>query len=247
LGLFLLHYKKLIHKALWLFLYQEKNGYLFNSDTHFLYDFITNFNPKGEVLDIGCGCGILGLLTARDFKVSLTSIDKQEHNIFLTLKNAEINTLQTDAKKEDFLTHVFDKQFDFIISNPPYYHDGVSKSENKALHISRYSEHLPIEKFIQKVKSLLKHRGHFIFCYDAGSLQELMVKLKEAKLTVEDIRFVHGTSLKNSSLVMIHARNSSLAKTKIHPPLVNMDKDDPTQEVKSIYQKTRTYSIKCTI
>jgi tRNA1(Val) A37 N6-methylase TrmN6 len=74
-----------------------------------------------------------------------------------------------------------------------------------------------------------------------------MVALKEAKLTVEDLRFVHGTSLKSSSLVLIHARNSSLSKTKIHPPLVNMDDGKPTQEVKSIYQKTRTYSIKCTI
>jgi len=230
-----------------LFLYQEENGYLFNSDTHFLYDFIADFSPKGEILDIGCGCGILGLLVARDFKVALTSIDKQQHNVFLTLKNAEINALKTTTIEDDFLTHEFDKQFDFIISNPPYYHDGVSKSDNEALHISRYSEHLPIQKFIQKVKGLLKHRGHFLFCYDSGSLQELLVALKEAKLTVEDLRFVHGTSLKSSSLVLIHARNSSLSKTKIHPPLVNMDDGKPTQEVKSIYQKTRTYSIKCTI
>ena len=230
-----------------MFLYQEESGFLFNSDSHFLYNFITSFNPKGEVLDIGCGCGILGLLTARDFKVTLTSIDKQKHNVFLTTQNAKVNRLQTDTNEGDFLTCAFKKQFDFIISNPPYYHDGVSKSNNEALHISRYSEHLPIQKFIQKVKGLLKHRGHFIFCYDSGSLQELMVALKEAKLTVEDVRFVHGTALKSSSLVMIHARNSSLSKTKMHPPLINMDKGEPTQEVKSIYQKTRTYSIKCTI
>ena len=230
-----------------MFLYQEESGYFFNSDSHFLYDFITKFNPKGELLDIGCGCGILGLLTARDFPVSLTGIDKQKHNAFISEKNAQINKLSSHIIEDDFLTHNFKKEFDFIISNPPYYHDGVSKSENEALHISRYNTHLPIEDFIQKVRKLLKNRGHFIFCYDAGSLQDLLVSLKEAKLQVEDIRFVYGTKSKPSSLVLIHARVGSRAKTKIHPPLVNMNEGEPTQEVKSIYQKTRTYSIKCTI
>jgi len=230
-----------------LFLYQEENGYLFNSDSHFLYDFITKFNPKGELLDIGCGCGILGLLTARDFPVTLTSIDKQEKNSFITSKNAQINNLNSHVIKENFITHNFNKEFDFIISNPPYYHDGVSKSENKSLHISRYNTHLPIETFIQKVKKLLKNRGHFIFCYDSSSLSELMSCLKDAKLQIEDIRFVHGTALKPSSLVLIHARKGSKAKLKVHPPLINMENKEPTKEVKTIYQKTRTYSIKCTI
>ena len=228
-----------------MFLYQEESGYLFNSDSHFLYDFITKFNPKGELLDIGCGCGILGLLTARDFPISLTGIDKQKHNIFISDKNAKVNSLYSTLIEDDFLTHDFDREFDFIISNPPYYHDGVSKSENEAIHVSRYNTHLPIKDFIQKSRKLLKNRGHFIFCYDASSLQDLLVNLKEAKLQVEDMRFVHGTASKPSSLVFIHARVGTRAKTKIHPPLVNMDNGKPTTEVKSIYQKTRTYSIKC--
>lgn len=228
-----------------MFLYQEESGYFFNSDSHFLYDFITKFNPKGELLDIGCGCGILGLLTTRDFPVSLTGIDKQGHNAFLSKKNAKINKLSSHVIEDDFLIHDFEKEFDFIISNPPYYHDGVSKSENKAIHVSRYNTHLPIDNFIKKVQKLLKNRGHFIFCYDAKSLQDLLVHLKKAKLQVEDLRFVHGTSSKFSSLVLIHARKGSRAISKIHPPLINMDEGKPTQEVKSIYQKTRTYSIKC--
>ncbi len=230
-----------------MFLYQEESGYFFNSDSHFLYDFLTNFNPRGELLDVGCGCGILGLLTARDFKVSLTQIDKQEHNSFITQKNAQINRLQSDVIKGDFLTHTFDREFDFIISNPPYYHDGVSKSQNKALHISRYNTHLPIEAFFQKVNKILKNRGHFIFCYDCAVLQETLICLKNSNLQVEDLQFVYGTKEKNSSVVLIHARKSSKSKTKVHPPLINMQDEEPTKKVKSIYEKTRTYSIKCKV
>ena len=230
-----------------MFLYQQSDGYLFNSDTHFLYSFLTRFNPKGELLDVGCGCGILGLLSVRDFPISLTQIDKQKHNIFLSEKNAQVNTLKSDAIEGDFLTYNFDKKFDFIISNPPYYHDGVSKSKNKILHISRYSMHLPIEDFFKKVNRSLNNRGHFIFCYAADEIQKLLISLKESKMQVEDLQFVHGTKEKVASVVLIHARKNSLSKTKTHPPLINIKDAQASDDVNAIYQKTRTYSIKCNI
>ena len=46
-------------------LYQLENGYRYNSDTLFLYDFIAD-KIRGESLAVGCGCGVLGLLVARD-------------------------------------------------------------------------------------------------------------------------------------------------------------------------------------
>mgnify|MGYP003614829363 FL=1 len=54
-------------------LYQSTNGYCYNSDTHFLYNFIVENlkkykNIKGELLDIGSGSGILGLLVAKNFE-----------------------------------------------------------------------------------------------------------------------------------------------------------------------------------
>ena len=54
-------------------LYQPTNGYCYNSDTHFLYNFIVENlkkykNIKGELLDIGSGSGILGLLVAKNFE-----------------------------------------------------------------------------------------------------------------------------------------------------------------------------------
>lgn len=230
-----------------MFLYQEEKGFLFNSDSHFLFDFISNFNPRGNLLDIGCGCGILGLLVARDFKVNLFNIDTQEHNVLLTKKNAEVNNLKTSTYHDNFLTHNFKEKFDFIISNPPYYHDGVSKSDNSVMHISRYNEHLPLKELIQKVNQIITPRGHFIFCYDAKQLAPIMIALDDFKFSVEDIRFVHGTKEKQSSLVLIHARKGSKALTKVHPPLIHFKDGENSAKAKKVYEKTMTYSIKCSV
>lgn len=228
-----------------MFLYQEEDGFLFNSDSHFLFDFISRFNPRGNLLDIGCGCGILGLLVARDFKVNLFNIDTQEHNVILTEKNAEVNKLQTTTYHDNFLTHKFKEKFDFIISNPPYYHDGVSKSDNSVMHISRYNEHLPLREMIKKVNQIITPRGHLLFCYDAKQLTTIMIELNDFKFSVEDIRFVHGTEDKPSTLIMIHARKGSKTLTKVHPPLIHFKEGENTKEAKDIYTNTSTYSIKC--
>ncbi len=228
-----------------MFLYQEESGFLFNSDAHFLYDFTSGFKPKGDLLDIGSGCGIIGLLAARDFPISLTLIDKQKQNAKLSKINADVNALDATMICDDFLTHTFKKKFDFILSNPPYYHGGASESEKHSVIISKSNHHLPFEEMIQKINAIIKPKGHFIFCYDAKQITTLLVLLEKYKFNVENIRFVHGKANKPAHLVMIHTRKGSKALTKIEPPLVNFQDSQPTDEVKSIYQKTRTYSIKC--
>jgi len=75
-------------------LYQPESGYCYNSDSIFLYDFIDSFKPKGRVLDVGAGCGVLGLLVARDNKkVKLEAVEKQEPFIHYAQTNARVNKI----------------------------------------------------------------------------------------------------------------------------------------------------------
>ncbi len=228
-----------------MFLYQEESGFLFNSDSHFLYDFISKFKPKGKVLDIGCGCGILGLLLKRDFNIDLTLIDIQKHNTTLSKQNAKVNNLKVSIIEGDFLSYNFDTKFDLIISNPPYYHDKVSKSQNRLLSIARYNSHLNLSDLIKKVNKICSPKAEFIFCYDPKQLEEIVVRLKESRFRVTDLRFVYGSDKKSATLLLIRARKSSNSLTTIHPPLIHFIDGKLSSEAKKIYQKTRTYSIKC--
>ncbi len=231
-----------------MYLYQEAEGFLFNSDAHFLYDFINRFHPRGKVLDIGTGCGILGLLVARDFPVEATLIDIQSHNTFLATQNARVNHISADIICDDFLRHDFGKiKFDYIISNPPYYHAGADSSDNSRIAVSKHALHLDFEAMIRKINTIIAPKGHLLFCYDAKQLPALLEILSRCKFPVTDLRFVHGTSDKPAQLVLVHAQKGSRALCKIHPPLIHFQDNQMHEEVKSIYQKTRTYSIKCMI
>lgn len=231
-------------------LYQDVNSYCYNSDTHFLYHFICEClkefkNIQGELLDIGSGSGILGLLLARDYqKLKLNQVEIYPKMQFLSQKNSEINKINSNLYCGDFSVMEFDKKFDFIVSNPPFYPIGAIKSENEHLRHARYNESLPLEGFIKKISQSLSHNGKFAFCYDVKQIVDIIQALKQNKLNPEKICFVHPKLDKNSSLVMIFGRKNSKSLTTILPPLIAFDGLSYSEEASMIYLKSATHSIK---
>ncbi|RUM65368.1 MAG: methyltransferase [Sulfurimonas sp.] len=227
-------------------LYQPVSGYSYNSDSLFLYDFISRFNPKGELLDVGAGCGIVGLLLARDFaKVRLSAVEKQELFIKYAKKNALVNEIEYRLYESNFLELEEEDKYDFIVSNPPFYPDGVQKSEDTVLINARYASNLPLDLFFKKVVRLLKPHSHFVFCYDPSSFGDICSALAKVKMRICDVQFVHPKEEKNASLVMVHARNGSKSMIKVLEPLIVMCENEYTQMTKKIFIKADTQSIKC--
>lgn len=229
-----------------MFLYQPTTGYAYNSDSIFLYQFISSFHPKGKLLDVGCGVGIISLLLSRDFKLETSIIDKQEIMLQYAEHNYTINNLTVKSYRADFLLwEEGDQRFDMIISNPPFYDSRVTQSQNEHLNIARYAHHLPIDAFVQKVKLHLKPRGRFIFCYDAKQVDRLLFALITHKLNPEVIRFVHPKEDRESKLVMIAARANSKSMMKVLPPLIVFDQESCyQQEAQEAFAMASTHSIK---
>ncbi|MEO1937035.1 MAG: methyltransferase [Sulfurimonas sp.] len=227
-------------------LYQPESGYCFNSDSIFLYDFINSFNPKGKLLDVGAGSGVVGLLVARDNeKVELEAVEKQALFAKYARKNAKINAIKYKLYEGDFRTLDEETKYDYIVSNPPFYHSGAQKTQNEMVATARYNEHLPIDAFFKKVTQLLKPHSHFIFCYDATQFFDICAALERVKMRVCDVRFVHPKKDKHASLVLVHARNGSKSMMKVWPPLIHFDGSELTQEAQEIYNNAKTESIKC--
>lgn len=235
-------------------LYQPTNGYCYNSDTHFLYSFIVDNlkkykNIKGEILDIGSGSGILGLLVSKDFeKIKLNQCEIQNMFQFFTKKNSEINKINSKLYEGSFIDIEFDKKFDICISNPPFYHSHVIKSDNESLKIARYNDSLPLEIFIKKTASILNSEGKFFFCYDVKQINEILLLLNKYKFNLESLQFVHPKISKDATLILVYAKRNSKSLTKILKPLIVFEENgDFTFEVQEIYKKSSTYSIKVDI
>ena len=230
------------------------NPPFYNSDTHFLYNFIVENlkkykNIKGEILDIGSGSGILGLLVAKDFeKIKLNQCEIQEMFQFFTKKNSETNKINSKLYEGSFSNIEFDKKFDICVSNPPFYHSDVIKSENESLKIARYNDSLPLEIFIKKTATILNSEGKFFFCYDVKQINEILLLLNKYKFNLEALQFVHPKESKDATLVLVYAKRNSKSLTKVLTPLIVFDeKNEFTSFVQDIYKKSSTHSIKVDI
>lgn len=226
-------------------LYQLENGYCYNSDSLFLYSFIRRFLKNNtKLLDIGTGCGILGLLCARDFKIDLSLSEINDTMAKIALINAENNGIACNMIYGDILESSVEK-FDYIISNPPFYRKDIIDSKNDFLFLARQSENLPLQSLLRFVKSTLKPNGMFIFCYDAKEIKNVFSAIIDVGFNVDEMSFVYPRENKNANLVMIMCRRSK-SQTKILPPLYNFIGDKHSKEVKEIFKLCNTFSTKIT-
>ncbi len=229
-------------------LYQPDGGYCYNSDSILLYGFISRFAPKGKMLDVGAGSGIVGLLIGRDFpNITLEAVEKQPLYAEFARRNAAINKIGYTLHEGDFLDHTPHGSYDWIVSNPPFYHENVSRSENPMLHQARYNVHLPIEPFIAKISKLLKSHGEAAICYDARQFVQLCAACSLSGLRVVDVQFVHSKSDRPGTLVMLHLKKNSRSLLNVLPPLITFEGERYSPAVQAIYDKAKAHSIKCPI
>ena len=83
------------------------------------------FEPGMKVLDLGCGCGLVGILAARlcgEENVMLSDIDPLA--VQVTASNAARNGVPgVRVAVSDGLSGLAETGFDLILSNPPYQSD----------------------------------------------------------------------------------------------------------------------------
>lgn len=228
-----------------MFLYQPHDGYRYNSDSIFLVDFARRFRPRGKLLDVGCGVGILSLLLAREFPVEVSVAEKQPRMLAYARHNFAINGIPLREYPGDFLEAEIPERFDVVVSNPPFYDPRVTQSEEESLNIARYAHHLPLDPFVAKVKRLLRPRGRFILCYDAKQSDRLLESLRRHKLQPETLRFLHPKIDREAKVVLVQARAGSRSLCRVLPPLVVFGSDgEYAPEAAEAFVRAGTHSVK---
>lgn len=203
-------------------IHQLKDGFRFSVDPVILVDFFEG-NPKGKILDIGSGCGIIPILLAEKkgmenifgVEIQKSSAEIFEKNILENNLSDKITALNCDVKDLDF-----GNTFDYIISNPPYMAvDGKKISENENKKIARHEICLDLKKLIENSRRLLKPRGEFFLVHRSHRFLEICKILEENKFSVKRVRFTYFDREKDSSLVLIQASKGRRHVLKIENPL----------------------------
>lgn len=248
-------------------IYQLQNGYAYNSDTLFLYDFFTkcvkndeifkkNLNEK-NLLDIGANTGVLALLAFRDLSkmgVKIHAIEIEKRAFFLLEKNFLCVKMKhkfcyennaPELVNDDFLSHDFgEKKFSVIISNPPFYSTNRLISEKKELFLAHSERAMPFAKVLQKVTQILHKHGIFVFCFDAREISKVTNEILHANLFLQRIKFIHG-NVQKSAKTALFCVGFTKKQLEICPPLfaneVPSDNDKVLQKVTPTAEAQKIY------
>ena len=73
---------------------------------------------KGNILDIGCGYGPIGIYISKKNNLLVDMIDVNRRSLELAVKNSKLNNVKTNVFESDLYDNV-NKKYDFIVTNPP--------------------------------------------------------------------------------------------------------------------------------
>ncbi len=151
-----------------------------NTDGVLLAAMVESGGPK-HILDVGTGTGVIALMLAQRFenaKVHAVEIDAEA--AATATKNFQQSVFKDRLTCDHIAIENFNptKQFDLIVSNPPFFVNDLKNAEEKK-GIARHASEVFFEELMAKVNTLLTADGLFWIILPIKQAEDL-VKLASA-------------------------------------------------------------------
>lgn len=224
---------------------QKKDGFCFGIDSILLADFAKKIKNNSNVLDLGTGTGILGILLCEKTNLkSIIGVEVQKDiaemaNRTIILNNLEnrFSILNENIKEIDKILKL--DSYDAIITNPPYKKNNsgkINSTETKL--ISRHEIKAELSDFVKVSFKMLKDKGSLYMVHRAERLADIIYEMRLNKIEPKRIKFVYSNINCEAKLVLIEAvKNGKSFITVENPLIIYNENGEYTDEILRIYNK----------
>ena len=197
----------------------------------------TRLPAKARVLDLGSGCGTLGLLLcARDPGCHVTGIELEECAHNAALANIRRNDL---AHRMESICGDLRQQtkllppgsFTTCISNPPYFSSGPAAH----LTTARREDTCSLESLIEAASRVLKFGGDFYLVHRPERLGEILYQAGRHKLEAKRLGLLRHREGSPVSLILLQLRKGGKPGLIWEELTLHHADGTPTQTYQEIY------------
>lgn len=174
-----------------LILEQPRRGYRFNVDSiilaHFLFTALEQ--PPGRLVDLGAGCGVVGLLLARWWSSSKVMLVELQQELFeLARSNIQRNQLERRVccKNCDLreIERWSTELSDLILCNPPFFKLGHGRtSPNPQVAMAKHEVACTLEQLLTAASGALAPTGVIGLIFPHDRVDELLQVVSQVGLS----------------------------------------------------------------
>ena len=195
--------------------------------------------PKNaRVLDLGSGCGTLGLLLcSKNSTCQVTGMELSPESHAAALKNIRSNSL--DARMESLcadlrsVSDIFSPgQFSCCVSNPPYFSGGPASGRHP---LARREDCCSPEDLFRSAAWALKYGGDFFLVHKPERLAELIAKAAPHKLEAKKLLLLRHRENGPVTLIFLHFRKGANPGLLIEEQALFSSDNIPTSYYKEVY------------
>jgi len=210
-----------------------------STDSMVLADFVRP-GSRSVVLDLGSGCGTLGLLLcAKSPSCTVTGIELDEAAHAMALENSRRNALSHrlfsicgDVRAISSL--VSPGQFSLCVSNPPYFSAGFY---SQTLPQARQNDTLPPEQLFAAAAHALQYGGDFYLVHKPELLAKLCACAAGSGLEPKRLRLVHHRAGGPVSLILLQCRKGGKPGLIWEELFLHHADGTPTEAYQRIYHQ----------
>ena len=210
-----------------------RGAFPLSTDSMILADFV-RLGRNASVLDLGSGCGTLGLLLcARDAGCTVTGLELNGDAHTAALENIRRNGLA--ARMSSIccdLRQFAGGGFDCCVSNPPYFSGGPASKEHPLAR--REDCCAPAELFAAAARAL-KFGGDFFLVHKPERLAQLIACGAAENLEAKRLRLVRHREGGEISLILLQFRKGAKPGLVIDEATLFDNENNPTAFYKAVY------------
>jgi len=218
-------------------LHIPEGAFPLSTDSMVLADFV-KLPAKARVVDLGSGCGTLGLLLcAKDALCAVTGIelDKAAHeaaqqNILRNELTDRLFSICADLRNiPDYLPQ---GSFRCCVSNPPYFSGGPA---SRTLPDARRNDRCTTAQLFEAAAHVLQYGGDFFLVHRPEQLAQLCACASANGLEPKKLRLLRYKPESRVSLVLLQCRKGGRPGLKWDEICLHDSAGAPTKDYKRIY------------
>ena len=218
---------------------QIPNGcFPLSTDSMLLAEFV-RLAKNTHVLDLGAGCGTLGiLLCSRNANCHVTGVEIDRISHEAAIQNILRNELshRMDSIHADITTLSADAisgQIQVVVSNPPYFTGGAPHSRTPQ---ARQESGCPLPALCARAAAFLHTGGDFYIVHKPEVLGRLCATCVQEKLEPKRLRLVRHRQDGPVSLILLHCRKDAKPGLVMEEMALHTASGEKTDYYRKVYQ-----------